>query len=188
MVGGVHDVVDVQLRQHGLEAERERVGPAAELVAVGVGHPEHVGDHLEGKREGEVGDDLEAVATRHHVVERAVDELLHAGRELLDGSRGEDLLDDPADAGVVGRVDVEDAAGAPLCPLAEDPLPELGTRVHARDARVLHAERRITQEPDAVVVAEEHPRAEQALLDRVAGHERRGTGCRDRRRNRGRAD
>ena len=70
VVGRVHDLVDVQLRQQGLEPERERVRPAAELVAVGVGHPEHVGDHLEGKREGEVGDDLEPVAPRHHAVER----------------------------------------------------------------------------------------------------------------------
>ena len=139
----------------------------AEQVAVGVGHPEHVGDHLEGEREREVGDDLQPVAARDDGVERVVDELLHARRELLDGSRGEDLLDDPADAGVVGRIEVEDAAGAPLGAVAEHLLPELGARVDALDARVLHAELRITQEPDAVVVAEEHPRAEQALLDGV---------------------
>ena len=127
--------LDVQLRQHGLEAERERVRPAAEQVAVGVGHAEHVGDHLEREREREVGDDLQAVAARHHRVERVVDELLHAGRQLLDGPWGEDLLDDPADAGVVGGIDVEDAAGAPLGPVAEDLLPELGPRVGALDAR-----------------------------------------------------
>ena len=50
---------------------------------------------------------------------------------------------------------------------AEHLLAELGAWVDALDARVLHAELRIAQEPDAVVVAEEHPRAEQALLDGV---------------------
>ncbi len=69
---------------------------------------------------------------------------------------------------MVGRVEVQDAAGAPLGAVAEDPLAELGPRVDALDARVLHAELGITQEPDAVVVAEEHPRAEHALLDGVA--------------------
>ena len=141
--------------------------PTAEQVAIGVGHPEHVGDHLEGEREREIGDDLQVLAACDDGVERVVDERLHARRELLDGSWGEDLLDDPADARVVGRIEVEDAAGSPLGAVAEHLLAELGAWVDALDARVLHAELRITQEPDAVVVAEEHPRTEQALLHGV---------------------
>ena len=119
VVGRVHDVVHVQLGEHRLEAQRERVRPTAEQVAIGVGHPEHVGDHLEGEREREIGDDLQPVAACDDGLERVVDERLDARRELLDGSWGEDLLDDPADARVVGRIEVEDAAGSPLGAVAE---------------------------------------------------------------------
>ena len=41
------------------------------------------------------------------------------------------LLHEPAEAGVVGRIEVEDAPGAPLRPVAEDLLAELGPRVGA---------------------------------------------------------
>ena len=124
-------------------------------VAVGVGHAEHVGDHPERQREREVGDHVHrAVAARHDGVERVVDQLLHAGRQLLDRPGREHLLHQPAEAGVVGRVEVEDAAGAPLRPARRGPARgarPAGSRPST--LRVLHAELRVAQEPDAVVVA-----------------------------------
>ena len=94
-------------------------------------------------------------------VERVVDDLLHSVAELLDRPRREHLLDDPADAGVVGRIEVEDAAG---------PAVRRGRRGSARAARrvgsapgrsVLDAQAGVPQQPDGVVVAEEDPQAEQ---------------------------
>ena len=167
VIGRVEDVVEVQRRERRLEPERERVRPVAQLVAVAVGHAEHVGDHLERQREREVGDHLHRVAARDDGVERGVDELLHARRELLDRARREHLLHDPADARVIGRIDVEHAAGAPLGPLTEHLLPQLGAWVRALDRVVLDAELGVTEEPEAVVVAEQHPGPERALLHRV---------------------
>ena len=74
-----------------------------------------LGDHLEREREREVGDHVQAVAAAPRRASSASStSSCTRGRELLDRPRREDLLDDPADAGVVGRIEVEDAAGAPL--------------------------------------------------------------------------
>ena len=157
VVGRLHDLVEVHRRQDRFEPEGQRVRPVAELVAVGVGHAEHVGDHLEGQWEREVAHHLHPVAARLDRVERGVDHLLDARRELLDAPRREDLLHDAADAGVVGRVDVEDALRAALGAIAEDLVAQLGPRVPPGNGAVLDAEQRGAQEADAVVVAEQHP-------------------------------
>ena len=65
------------------------------------------------------------------VVERLVDHRLHPRREPLDHPGREHLLHEPPEARVVGRIDVEDPAGAPLRPVAEHLLAELGPRVGA---------------------------------------------------------
>ena len=83
----------------------------------------------------------------------------------------EHLLHQPAQAGVVGRIEVEDLPGAPLRPVAQDLLPHLGPGVGADHAAVLDAQRRVAQQPDGVVVAEQRPEAERRALHRVGGAE-----------------
>ena len=88
---------------------------------------------------------------------------LHPGREPLDHPGREHLLDEPAEAGVVGRVEVEDAAGAPLRPVAQDLLADLGARVGARSTlRSSTLSDGSRSSADGVVVAEQRPEAERA--------------------------
>ena len=107
-----------------------------QLVAVGGGHPEHLGDHLEREREGEVGDDVEptsaVAATTPSSAASTSSWTRGASCSIVRGVNT--FWTSRADPGVVGRVEVEDRAGAPLRPFAEDPLAELGAGVDAGDA------------------------------------------------------
>ena len=156
---------------NGSRLERERVRPVPQLRLLRDRHAEHVRDHPERQREREVGDHVHAVAARDDRVERVVDHHLHPGRQLLDHPGCEHLLHQLPQTGVVGRVEVQDLVGAPLRAVAEDLLADLGPRVAADDAAVLHAEARVAQQPDGVVVAEQRPQAERRLLHRIARRE-----------------
>ncbi len=74
---------------------------------------------------------------------------------------------------MVGRVEVEDPPGAPLGPVPEDLLADLGPRVGPDHAAVLDAQGGVAQQPDGVVVPEERPQAEGRPLHRVGGAELR---------------
>ena len=171
VVGRGEDLVHVLDRQQRFEAERERVRPVAHRRLVGRRHAEHLRDHPERQREREVADDVHPVAPCHDGVERVVDHRLHSGRQLLDHPRREHLLHQLAQTGVVGGIEVEDLVGAPLRPVTQDLLPQLGPRVGADDAAVLDAQARVAQDPDGVVVAEQRPEAERRLLDGVGRRE-----------------
>ena len=92
-----------------VERLHDRARPLAQLIAVAaLRDAEHLGDHDEGQREREVGDEVHrSGAARGDVVEVLVDELLHARVQLLDRARREHLRHEPAQAVVVGRVEVE---------------------------------------------------------------------------------
>ena len=75
-------------------------------------------------------------------VEHLVDHRLHPRRQLLDHPRRERLLHQPAEPGVVGRVEVEDAPGAPSVRPAQDLAAHLLAGVDADDGPVLDAQRR----------------------------------------------
>ena len=99
-------------------------------------------------------------APRDDGVERLVDHRLHPGRQLLDHPGREHLLHQPRGAGVVGRVEVED-----LRVPRSGRSPRICSRISARGLRadhaaVLDAQRRVAQEPDGVVVAEQRPQPE----------------------------
>ena len=163
VVGRVDDVVEVlQARASGSSPSVSVCAQLAQLVAVGVGHAEHLGDHLERQREGEVGDHVaSSVAARDHArraCRRPVACTRGASCSIIRGR--EHLLHQPADAGVVGRVEVEDPPGAPLRPVAEDLLADSARGLAPDHAAVLDAQRGVAQEADAVVVAEERPQAE----------------------------
>ena len=171
---GDHRVARLLDAEDRIERLDDRVGPVAELVAIGVGHPEHLGDHGERQREREVGDDVH-LAGRGHGVERVVDELGDLGAQLAHALGGEHLAHELADAGVVRGIDVEDAAGrGPELDIRVG-LEQLGEAVR-RGVGVdrlglgdLDAQMRVAQELEAVVVGEEHPRVDGAEVHRIGG-------------------
>ena len=110
--------LDLLVGDDRVERLDDRSGPLGDLRLVGLGHPEHLGDHVERQREGQVGDDV-TVAALGDRVEHLVDELLHPRSQRLDRRRRERLAHQPAQAGVVGWVDVEHAR-RPLEVLAGD--------------------------------------------------------------------
>ena len=163
VVGRAHHLRDLVGRRERLERRDERVRPVAQLQAVGLRHAEHLGDHRERERERQVGDHVH-LAAGGGGVEHPVHERLHVGEQLLDAPRRERLADEPPDPGVVGRVDVEDrprAAVAPLDPRGGEHLltPVVGAVL------LVDRQARVAQQPGAVVVAGEGPRAERALVD-----------------------
>ena len=131
-------------------------------------HAEHLGDHPERQREGEVGDHVELAAPGHGGVEHLVDHRLHPRRQLLDRPRREHLLHQAAEPGVVGRVEVEDAPGAPLGAVRPGSGARISSRGLAPDhGSVLDAQGGIAEQPDGVVVAEQRPEPERRPLHRV---------------------
>ena len=138
-------------------------------------HAEHLGDHPERQREGEVGDhvDLGARLRPRATAASSMSSTIACTRGASCSTiRGrERLLHQPAQAGVVGRIEVEDPPGAPLRPVAQDLLAHLGPGFGADHAAVLDAQRRVAQQPDGVVVAEQRPQAERRALHRVGGAE-----------------
>ncbi len=147
----------------GFEELHHRVRPLAELVAVGVGHPEHLGDDREGEREREPADEIDGTAAVE-IVEQVVDEVLDAGDERLDARRRERLRDQAPDPGVVGRVEVQDRPAPAAGPVDARPLEERRLRGDGR-VGVHHRQGRVAQEPAHVVVAGQRPRPERALVD-----------------------
>ena len=142
---GIDDRRDVFGRRDRLERPHERVRPCAQLRAIGLGHAEQLRDHEEGEREREVGDDVDGrAAAGRGVVEELVDQHLDARDERLDPPRRERLRHEPADARVVGRVEVEDRPLAAIGSLdaggGKDQVPGVEGRVAVfyRDARLAH--------------------------------------------------
>ena len=156
------------LGQHqGLEELHDRVRPVAELVAVGRGHAEHLGDHREGEGEGEAADQVDGLAAGGLLgerVEQLVDEVLDAGHERVDAAGCERLRDQAPDPGVVGRVEVEDGPAPAPGPLHLDRLEQVGPAIGA-GVGVHHREGRVAQHPADVVVPGQRPRPERALVD-----------------------
>ena len=171
VVGGGERSLDLLRAEDRIERLRERVRPAAHLVPVAVGHAEHLRDDRERQGEREVADDVGLILGRHRV-QRGVDELLDPRPQLVDHLRREGLRHQPAQAGVVGWVDVEDRVRAPFLGLGRRLL---GEHLHARRRRGvvdLHAERRVAQNAHDVVVPEEDPHLERAAVHRVVLAER----------------
>ena len=78
---------------------------------------EQVGDHLERHGERQLVDEFQ-LAPLGRPIEHGIDLGLDAAAQCIDRRRGERLADEPPQAGVVGRVEVEDRLGAVLAPLA----------------------------------------------------------------------
>ena len=171
VVGGGERGLDLLGAEDRVERLRERVRPAAHLVPVAVGHAEHLRDDRERQGEREVADDVGYIS-RRHLLQRVVDERLDPRPKLVDHLRREGLRHQPAQAGVVGWVDVEDRVRAAFLRLGRRLL---GEHLHARRRRRivdLHAERRVTQDAHDVVVPEQDPHLERASVHGIVLAER----------------
>jgi len=89
--------------QDRIERLHYRAGPFADLILVGLGHSQHLGDDVEGKRERQSVDDIGDAFGRHRV-ERLLDHLLDPRPQRLDRPRREGLAHEPAKPRVVGWV------------------------------------------------------------------------------------
>ena len=149
--------------QHGLEAADHDTGPVADLVAVGVGEAEHLGDDVEGQREGELAHQLHRAGVGRPV-ELLVDELLHPVAPLGDAPRGERPGHQAAEAGVVGRVTVEHRLEPVAVAVLAEHLVDVGRHRRRLGVAVLDAQRGVPQEAQDVVVAGDVPGAERGLV------------------------
>ena len=104
-------------RRGGLERGGEGLAPVADLGRAVLRQVEQVGDHLERHGERQLVDELQ-LAPLGRPIEHGIDLGLDAAAQCVDRRRGERLADEPPQAGVVGRVEVEDRLGAVLAPLA----------------------------------------------------------------------
>ena len=109
---GDRRVAGVERLEGGGRFERggEGLAPVADLVGAVLREVEQVGDHLERHREGQFVDELH-LAPLGRPVEHGIDLGLHAAAQRVDRRRGERLADEPPQARVVGRIEVEDRLG-----------------------------------------------------------------------------
>jgi len=84
--------------------------PPLELAAVGVGDAEDLGDDGQRKRIAEQRYQVGWATMVSQVVKQPIDDLLDAWALLVDGSMGEGPRDQPADSGVLGRVEPDEHA------------------------------------------------------------------------------
>jgi hypothetical protein len=141
-----------------VEAPGDGVRPLPEARAGFVGHAEHLAEHGDGQRVGEVADQLHA-APVDQLVEGAGHPLLHRGPDAFDGAGGERRLQQAPQAGVVGVV--AEHQGEDLVA----PLPLAGSlEVDHRRRRgpvEIAADGRVAEHRADVVEAGEHPPAQQ---------------------------
>jgi hypothetical protein len=125
-------------------------------VPVGLRHAEHLGDDGHRQRLGDHADQVERAGLQR-LVDQPVGHLLHGVAQPLDRPRGEGPADQPAQAGVLGRLDVEH-------PVADD-VPE--RRVLRRLLRPAH----LGVRRDVQVAAAQPAVAQQRVDVRVPGDE-----------------
>ncbi|MBW3630732.1 MAG: hypothetical protein KY464_15750, partial [Gemmatimonadetes bacterium] len=150
-----------RLRVAGAERVVEPAGqhgrPVREAHVVLGGHTQHLADHGDGERVGEVLDQLQPPA-RVRGVQQVTGQLLHHGPQPVDRPRRERLAHQPAQPGVVRRVHEQERPGA------GEPRP------------VLLRQRRLDRLPArrAAPVAADRAGAQQRVAVRVRGQQGEG--------------
>ncbi len=134
--GEPHERVVLRARAGGRHRLR---GQLAELRAVQLGHAQELTDHGDRQRIGERLDEVGAAGGQHGV-EEFVGDLLDARAEFLDAAHRERAGDQPAQAGVVGRIGDQQVSADQL--LVEERHPDLAavlgeSRVGQRGARLV---------------------------------------------------
>ena len=158
-VPAARDDIGVGGQDARVEAPRDVGGPVLEHVLIRGGDAQHLADHPDGKRVGEVLDHVHGAGALDPV-EEAVHDLLDVRAHHLDDPRREGAAHERAQTRVVRWILEQHVAGARgVLGQAEPGFHELG---HA-----LAAEARIAQDHDRVVVARAHPESERALVHGV---------------------
>jgi hypothetical protein len=100
---GLFTALVLGVAEHGLERAQNGQRPRTQGAALVARYAQQVADHLHRHRGGEVGDQVGAAIDGHgldEVIDQAGDRDLHVG----DGAWREGPGDDPAHAGVQGRI------------------------------------------------------------------------------------
>src|SRR5918996_590461 len=148
--------------------------PRTEVVAIGLGDAQQLGDHRHRERLGHRGDQID-LAGAEDLLNQPVHQPLDGRPELLDPAGGERLGHQPADAGVVWRLHVEDAV--------PDQVPE--RRREQRILRATHLPVRgqmeigaskppVAQQPVDVLVVRDDPLLGLGVVDDPAGSAKLG--------------
>ena len=147
-------------QEEGVQAPRDVQTPLLETLPIRRRDAEHLADHDDRKGIGEVLDEVHP-ARALHGVEETVDDLLDPGTQHLYDARGERLVDEAAQARVVGRVAHEH----------RQTHRRRGSTVaggyEGLDAFLAQA--RIAQHAHHVFVAGEDPEPERAAMHRIVG-------------------
>src|SRR5918996_1015545 len=143
--------------------------PRTEVVAIGLGDAQQLGDHRHRERLGHRGDQID-LAGAEDLLNQPVHQPLDGRPELLDPTGGERLGHQPADAGVVWRLHVED----PLPDRVPDPRREQripgATHLPVRGQMEIGAsEPPVAQQPVDVLVVRDDPLLGLGVVDDPAG-------------------
>lgn len=150
----------VRREADGVEAADDVGRPVLDLAVIARRDAQHVADHGDGQRVGQLGDDVHLCAPGD-AVEEAVDHGLDLSPHALDHAGREGAVDERAQARMVRRIPEQhgarQAAGLRLLAVlgGEDGL------------EAVPAEAGVAQGRHAVVVAREDPETEGAQVDRI---------------------
>ena len=154
-------------RHDGIERLHQRVGPGPQLVAAFGRHAEHLGDHGERQREREVRDEIHL--DRCHARPRASS----AASTRRSTSGRSDSIIFGVNAFDTSRRSRSWSGGSRFNMARFPPSRPSNTAATSGSTSIetafaiLDAERRVAQHPHDVLVAAEHPRADQAAMHRV---------------------
>ncbi len=148
----------VVLADDEVEAAGDRRGPLPEPGTGLVGDPEHLAEHADRQRVGEVGDQLHRSAVDEGV-DGGVDPALHRRPQPLGAPGRERRLDQPAGPGVVGVV--LEHEGRPVELAAVGPGPQHVDDRRRRGPVEVARHGLVAQDAVDVLVAGQHPPAEQ---------------------------
>ena len=151
----------VRRQQDRVEAARDVETPALEALVVRHRDAQHLADHDDRQRIGELLDQIHRVVVVH-LRQEAIDDLLDVRPEHLHHARGEGLAHETAQPGVIGRIAVQHRQPES----GRNGRPEAGR--HKGRQRLL-GQARITQDRDHVFVAGQDPEAQRAVVHRVLG-------------------
>ena len=147
---------------HALLAVHDRVGPGAQLVAIGLGHAEHLADHVHRQLAGEVADEVAAPGCDERDRCGWLRELADARLELGDAARREAARHQRAHARVARRVHGEERHRRVRA--------RMRRRRVERDAVAVREARDVAKAGEHVGVARQRPEAEPLVaIDRRLG-------------------
>ena len=146
--------------QQAVETARDVETPGLESLVILDRHPEHLADHGDGDRIGEVLDQLQG-ARRLGAIEEAIDDLLDARTQSFHHPGRERLADETAEPGMVRRIAIEHRQSHGGHRRAEPSGDELGDRLLGQAG--------IAERRHDVLVPRQHPEPERIVMHGIVG-------------------